>query len=141
MRPLQLATVGGRIIPTGTGGRSPPGPPSAPRVADAPSPRTDTRVERACYFLADLTLAEARRLEGKRARFRVVLGSLEDVATHSFDCVAPDGTHASVYLRLGQEAAASMVVEGRLWVIDHAPGLGFPPWRECRVVDAVRVGA
>ena len=61
------------------------------------------------------------------------------MATHSFDCLAPPGLAAGVYLRLGQEAADEMVVEGRLWVIDFPPGLGFPPLREYRVVDAVRV--
>jgi hypothetical protein len=61
------------------------------------------------------------------------------VATHSFDCLAPPGLAAGVYLRLGQAAADEMVVEGRLWVIDFPPGLGFPPLREYRVVDAVRV--
>jgi hypothetical protein len=91
-------------------------------------------------FLADLTPAGARRLEGKRAQFQVSLDSLEDVATHSFDCLAPPGLAAGVYLRLGQEAADSMLVEGRLWVIDHAPGFGFSPLREYRLVDAVRVG-
>jgi hypothetical protein len=58
-----------------------------------------------CYFPADLTTAEARRLEGKRARFRVTVDSLEDIATHSFDCVKPAEFHASVYLMTGQEIA------------------------------------
>jgi hypothetical protein len=113
--------------------------PLAFAVGDVPSPRIDSQVERAFYLLADLTPAEAGRLEGKRARFLVTLDSLEHVLTHSYDCLAPPGLAAGVYLRLGQEAADSMVVEGRLWVIDHAPGLGFPPLRECRVVDAVRL--
>src|SRR5262249_10509481 len=108
-------------------------------VADVPLSRTHGRVERSCYSLAGLTPAEARCLEGQRARFRVVLDSLEDGVTHSFDCRAPDGVHASVYLRLGQEPADGMTVEARLWVIEFPPGLGFPPLREYRLVDAVRV--
>jgi hypothetical protein len=75
-----------------------------------------------------------------RARSRVVLDSLEEVATHRFDRLAPDGLHTSVYLRLGQEPADEMTVEARLWVIDFRPGLGFPPRREYRLVNAVRVG-
>jgi hypothetical protein len=109
-------------------------------VADVGGFRVDSRAEREVYFLADLTPAEARRLEGKRARFRVILVSLEDGLTHSWDCVAPAGLHASMFLRLGQEAADAMTVEARLWVIDFPPGLGFPPLREYRLVDAVRVG-
>jgi hypothetical protein len=102
-------------------------------------PRLECRVERAYYLLADLTPAEARRLEGKRARFRVVLDSLEDFATHSWDCQAPAGMHATVFLRLGQEPADAMTVEAKLWVIEFPPGLGFPPLREYRLLDAVRV--
>jgi hypothetical protein len=65
-------------------------------ATDVPGPRVDHRAERGVYFLADLTPAEARRLEGKRARFRVVLDSLEDLATHSFDCVARPGRAAGL---------------------------------------------
>jgi hypothetical protein len=64
--------------------------------------------------------------------------SLEDEATHSFDCLAPEGLHASVYLLAGEEAADEMTVEATLRVIDHPPGLGFPALREYRLVDAVR---
>jgi hypothetical protein len=113
--------------------------PLAFAAGDVPSRRVEGRVERGVYFLADLRPAEARRLAGRRARFRVVLDSLQDVATHSFDCLAPDELHASVYLRLGQEAADAMTVEARLWVIDFPPGLGFPSLREYRLVNAVRV--
>jgi hypothetical protein len=108
-------------------------------AGDVTSLRIDSRAKRAFYVLADLTPAEARRLEGKRARFRVALDSLEDVATHSFDCAAPAGLHASVYMRPGQEPADEMTVEARLWVIDFPPGFGLPGFREYRLVDAVRL--
>jgi hypothetical protein len=107
-------------------------------VADAPP--VGALAERTYYFLAELTPAEARGLEGTRARFRMVLDSLEDEANHNFDCVAAAGMHASVLQRLGQEAADAMPVEAKLWVIDFPPGLGFPPLREYPLVDAVRVG-
>jgi hypothetical protein len=84
--------------------------------------------------------AEARRLEGKRARFRVVLDSAEDFVDHSWDCLAPDGLHATVYLRPDQEAADMMTVEARLVIIDYPAGFGFPPLREYRLRSAVRVG-
>jgi hypothetical protein len=99
--------------------------PLAFAAGDVRSARIDSRAERTFYVLAELTPAEARRLEGTRARFRVVLDSLEDDATHSWDCVAPDGLHASVFLLAGEEAADEMTVEARLVVIDHRPGFGF----------------
>jgi hypothetical protein len=108
-------------------------------VADVPGPRVDPRAERAVYFLADLTPADARRLDGRRARFRVSLDSTQD--NNCFDCVAPGGLHASVCLVAGQEAADDdMTVEATLVIIDHPPGFGFPALREYRLVDAVRVG-
>jgi hypothetical protein len=105
--------------------------------AAADVPRADTRVERACHVLAELTPMEARHLAGRRARFRVVLDSTGE---DSFDCVAPDGLHATVYLLPDQEPADEMVVEARLKVIDHPPGFGFPALREYRLLDALRVG-
>jgi hypothetical protein len=104
-------------------------------AADLPGPR----VERGVYYLADLTPADARRLDGRRARFRVALDSAED--NNCFDCLAPPGLHASVCLLPGQEAADDdMTVEATLVIIDHPPGFGFPPLREYRLLDAVRVG-
>jgi hypothetical protein len=78
-------------------------------------------------------------LAGKRAGFRVVLDSSEDFADHSFDCLAPDGLHATMYLLPDQEAADVMTVEARLVIIDYPASWGFPPLREYRVRDAVRV--
>jgi hypothetical protein len=40
--------------------------------------RLESRVERNYHVLHDLTPAEARNLEGKRAGFRIALDSLED---------------------------------------------------------------
>jgi hypothetical protein len=48
--------------------------------------------------------------------------------------------HVSVFLLSDQKAADMMTVEARLVVIDHPAGWGFPPLRDYRVVDAVRVG-
>jgi hypothetical protein len=107
-------------------------------VVDVHGHRPDTRAERSCYDLATLTPADARSLVGKRARFRVVLDSTGD---DSFDCVAPDGLHATVYLVPDQEVADEMVVEARLVIIDHPASFGFAALREYRLVDAVvRVG-
>jgi hypothetical protein len=68
----------------------------------------------------------------------VSLDSAED--NNCFDCVAPDGLHASVCLLAGQEAADDMTVKATPVIIDHPPGFGLPPLREYRLVDAVRVG-
>jgi hypothetical protein len=102
-------------------------------------PRADSRIERTAHVLVELTPIEARHLAGRRARFRVALDSLEDEATHSFDCLAPEGLHASVYLLAGEEAAGEMTVEATLRVIDHPPGFGFAGFREYRLLEAVRV--
>jgi hypothetical protein len=79
-------------------------------LAAADVPRAECQVERAFHVLAELTPAEARHLAGRRARFHVVLDSLEDEATHSFDCLAPAGLYASVFLLAGEEAADEMTV-------------------------------
>jgi hypothetical protein len=107
--------------------------------AAADVPRAECRGERAFHVLADLTPAEARHLADDRTRFRVALDSLEDEATHSFDCMAPAGLYASVFLLAGEEAADEMTVEATLVIIDQPPGLGFPGFREYRLVDAVRL--
>jgi hypothetical protein len=60
----------------------------------------------------------------------VALDSLEDVATHRFDCLAPAGLFAGVFLLAGQEADDDMTVEARLVVIDWPPGFGCPRFRE-----------
>jgi hypothetical protein len=103
------------------------------------APRAECRVEPTFHVLAELTPAEARHLAGRPARFRVALDSLEDEATHSFDCLAQAGLYASVFLLAGQEAADEMTVEGRLVVIDWPPGFGFAGFPEYRLVDAVRL--
>jgi hypothetical protein len=109
-------------------------------LAVADVPRVNTRADHDIYFLADLTPAEARSLAGKWARYRVVLDSLEDEAAHSWDCLAPDGLHASVILMADQEAADMMTVEARLVIIDYPAAIGFAALREYRLRDAVRVG-
>jgi hypothetical protein len=106
-------------------------------VADVHGHRPDTRAERSCYDLATLTTADARSLAGKRARFRVVLDSTGE---DSFDCLAPDGLHAAVYLAPDQDIADEMVVEARLVIIDHSAAFGFLLLREYRLKDAVRFG-
>jgi hypothetical protein len=105
--------------------------------AAADVPRADSRIERTAHVLAELTPLEARSLDGKRARFRVVLDSTGE---DSFDCVAPDGLHATVYLLPDQEPADEMTVEARLKIINHPASFGFPALREYRLLDAVRVG-
>jgi hypothetical protein len=75
-------------------------------------------------------------MAARRWRFRVALDSLEDDATHSYDCVAPDGLLAGVFLPAGQEAADDMTVEARLVIIDWPPGFGLPGFREYRLLDA-----
>jgi hypothetical protein len=98
------------------------------------------------FALADLTAAEAARLQGKQARFRIVLTSGEDQEGKYtlYDCLEPREVGATVWLLPGQEPTEQMTVEARLVVIDHktwtAPdGTVFPGFREYRLADAVRV--
>jgi hypothetical protein len=58
---------------------------------------------------------------------------------NAYDCVAPDGLHASVFLLPEQKAADDMTVEATLVIIDHPAVFGFGPLREYRLVNAVRV--
>jgi hypothetical protein len=99
-------------------------------------PHTTSQLERTYHVLETLTPAEARRLEGKRARFRVTLDSTGD---DSFDVLAPLGLHATVYLAPDQEPADEMTVVARLVIIDHPASWGFAALREYRLVEAVRV--
>jgi hypothetical protein len=83
--------------------------------------------------------ADAARLEGRRARFRIAPDSAgeEDGKHIAIDCLAPDGLAAVVWLLPGQEARDDMTVEAVLRIIDHKTGWGFPALREYRLVDAV----
>ena len=107
-------------------------------TADAPriAPRAD--VERT-YDLAELPPADAARLQGRRARFRVVLDSDEaELGKYTtVDCLAPDGLAGGVWLLPGRELRDEMTVEATLRIINHRAAWGFPALREYRLMDAV----
>jgi hypothetical protein len=101
-------------------------------------PAGPVEVERT-FTLAALTPADAARLEGKRARFRISLDSApeQDGKYTAYDCLAPDGLIAAVWLLPGQEASDEMTVEARLVIVGHRACFGFPAQREYRLKNAV----
>jgi hypothetical protein len=109
--------------------------------ADAPQ-ATDDRAERAVE-LATITPAEARRLDGRRARFVVQLNSLPDCRGWytACDVVAPIGLHASVHF-VGERGwdgivqATLHVIEHRAWVAPD--GTRIESFSEYWLADAVR---
>jgi hypothetical protein len=112
---------------------------------DGPAP-LDTSAVRAHDF-ATLTDAEARRLEGKPALFRVTLDGDSDTEERDgftcADCVGEGEPLRSLYLCPGQEAAESMTVQATLRIRHYPAAVGAdgsrcPPLREYRLVAAVR---
>jgi hypothetical protein len=63
-----------------------------------------------------LTLAQARGLEGRRARFHVVLDLAPGQRGNCtvYDCAGHDDTLRTLWLAAGEEPAAEMDVEGVL---------------------------
>jgi hypothetical protein len=106
----------------------------------AADPHLAPRAERT-FVLSKLTPAEALRLDGKRARFRVALDSAEDPDWNGFvgyDCATPDDIARTVLLYRGQDLADEMTVEATLRVIRHAATVGelgtfFPTFTEYRL--------
>jgi hypothetical protein len=83
---------------------------------DGPAPADTSAVQ--AHDFAMLTEAEARRLEGKPALFRVTLDGDSDTEERGgftcADCVGAGEPLRSLYLCPGQEAAESMTVEATL---------------------------
>jgi hypothetical protein len=107
-------------------------------------PRVSSRIE-VTHDLARLTPSEARLLEGKRAKFRLVLGSLPDSQDGFvlFECPSSDEVGRTIWLDLAQELAEEMIVEATLRIFYHpamAEGDEVPRriFTEYRLVGAVR---
>ncbi len=97
------------------------------------------------HDLARLTPSEARLLEGKRAKFRLVLSSVPDTqdAFVLYECPSNDDIGRTIWLDLAQELAEDMVVEATLRILHHpgaAEAPGVPPrvFVEYRLESAVR---
>jgi hypothetical protein len=91
------------------------------------------------FTLPELTPADAAQLAGKRARFRISLDSApdQDCKYTTYDCLAPLGLAAAVWLLPGHKVQDEMVVEARLVIVDHRACFGFPAQREYRLKDAL----
>jgi hypothetical protein len=96
------------------------------------------------HDLARLTPGEAQFLVGKRARYRISLGSLPDnhVGFVLFDCQSNDHIDRTVWLDLEQELASEMIVEATLHVLHHPARVGgdgtrFEGFTEYRLVGVV----
>ncbi len=93
--------------------------------------------------LALLTWGQARAAEGHRALYKVVLDSRPGDSDRfiAFDCVGPQNDQRTVWLRLGETPADTMVVDAQMELVWHAPSkdVVFPGHWEFRLLDAVRV--
>jgi len=111
-------------------------------IPDGP-PRPTARTERTHDF-ARLTASEAEHLQGKPARFRIVLDSREweHDGCFVYDCQSADRIRRSVYFARGQDTEEDeLTVEAILRIIDHAPAVGldgtqFEGFREYRLTEA-----
>jgi hypothetical protein len=109
--------------------------------ADVPQGPDDRTVR--AYELATLTPAEARLLEGRRARYLVVRDSLPDWEGRytSYDAVAPLDLCASVYFI--RERDCDGIVEATLTIVEHRAwttpdGTCFEAFTEYRLMDTRR---
>jgi len=111
-----------------------PAAPDAPALPDASVVVT--------YDMATLTPAEATRLNGERARFRVALDDSCAMQGHRgvYQVVSPDDAVATVRLPAVPDVGGALTVEATLCVIHHpARVIGatpFPPFTEYRLIDA-----
>ena len=87
-----------------------------------------------------LTFAEARRLEGRLARFVVTLDSTEGRRGGFvvYDCAGHDDAICTVWLVAGQEIDREMTVEAVLRLRYVPAGLGFAGFWEYRLTEARR---
>jgi len=88
-----------------------------------------------------LTVAEAQKLDGRRARFVVVLDSeaADRGGSVVYDCRSRDDTLRSVWLVAGQDVAAEMTVDAVLRLRYVPAGHGFAGFWEYRLTEARRV--
>jgi hypothetical protein len=116
----------------------------APAPTDVPPAIMEAAIVRT-HNVARLPAAYALRLEGKRARYRVVLDSSahEQDGYVLFDCQTGDGTHKTIWLLTGEDVADVMEVEARL-VIRHyrawtaQNGTHLPAFTEFRLMNSRR---
>jgi hypothetical protein len=97
------------------------------------------------HDLARLTPSEARLLEGKRAKYRLVLGSLPDSQQGFvlYECPSNDEVGRTIWLDLEQELAEEMIVEATLRIFHHPAAVereGTPArvFTEYRLLSALR---
>jgi hypothetical protein len=93
------------------------------------------------FDLAFLPHREAQELNGRRIVCRVDLDSRPNERSRFtvYDCTSPDGTYRTFWLRAGEEAEDTMIVEATLHLRYVPPGETFAGFWECRLVDAVRM--
>jgi hypothetical protein len=111
-------------------------------IPDGP-PRPTTRTERTHNF-STLTAQEAEHLQGKLAKFRIVLDSREweHEGLMVYDCKSVDRIRRSVSFARGQDTEEDeLTVEAVLRIIEHARSLGldgtqFEGFREYRLTEA-----
>lgn len=84
------------------------------------------------YDLAQLTEADAVRLQGRPEQFLVELDALPDEyeGWTVYDCAGPGDELRSLWLAQDEEPAERMVVKATLRLIRHKPAPGFPEFIE-----------
>jgi hypothetical protein len=115
----------------------------SPIAADMPRAALDVPVVRT-HELADLSPITEEKLDGKRARFRLVIASPgpREEKYLVFNCQGSNGraeVEKTVWLLPGEKAAIVMEVEARLLIRHQAARGPFPALTEYRLMDARRV--
>jgi hypothetical protein len=113
-------------------------------VLTADHPRSISRIAVA-HDLARLTASQAELLEGKRAKYWIVLDSLPDYHEGYvlYDCLSRDEIGRTVWFEGEQNLAEDMVVEATLRVLHHVAsvarnGTPFQGFTEYRLTHAIR---
>jgi hypothetical protein len=112
-------------------------------AADRPEPLRHDRLIRTLAF-ASLTEDQAMRLDGRRARFLVVVEPLtedEEAGQGSSECKGTDEVYRTIWLRAGQEVQGPVEVEATLRVLRFRPqhfqdGTFFAGFTEYRLLRA-----
>jgi hypothetical protein len=101
-------------------------------------PANHEAIIRSVYDLAKLTPAQARRLHGRRATFRIALDTdaYREGQHDIYGCISDETIERSLFVPAGVEIDNQATVEALLCVIEHTPAvigntffMGFTEYR------------
>jgi hypothetical protein len=136
-RPTELQPAASVVCPTCPAGRA--------LLADAGPPVVAPEVFEV-HDLASLKPADAARVDGKRALYRVVIDGPRDCQgdRDMYDVLPSDDPQGILFLASGRDADDVLLVEARLVVIRHpvhvVGAVVTPAFVEWRLVEAERAG-